>query len=66
MLAGNMYGIPYSAFQARRRGKPYLGSTLGYELGMQLAGALCLPIAFVHGLRGLFGKSNLRFGPKEA
>lgn len=50
MLVGNMYGIPYSAFHARLRGAPYADSTLGYELGMQVAGALVLPMALVHGL----------------
>jgi len=30
MIAGNIYGIPYSAFQARLYGKPFKDSTLMY------------------------------------
>ena len=33
MIAGNMYGIPYSAFQSRLKGTPFKGSSLFYELG---------------------------------
>ena len=33
MIAGNMFGIPFSAYQSRKRGKPFKESTLGYELG---------------------------------
>jgi AhpD family alkylhydroperoxidase len=61
MISGNMYGIPFSAFQSRLKGKPYKDSSLFYELGMLIAGILCLPIAIVHGfLRGLVGLSNKR------
>lgn len=59
MIVGNMYGIPYSAFQSRLKGKPYKDSSLFYELGMQIAGILCIPIAIVHAiLRSMFGMSN--------
>lgn len=62
MIAGNMYGIPLSAFQSRLKGKSYKDSSLFYELGMEIAGLLCLPIAIVHGfLRGFIGLSNERF-----
>ncbi|MDY0117388.1 MAG: carboxymuconolactone decarboxylase family protein [Sulfurimonadaceae bacterium] len=62
MIAGNMYGIPLSAYQSRLKGEPYKGSSLFYELGMLVAGILCLPIALVHGmLRGLIGLPNSRF-----
>lgn len=50
MLVGNMYGIPCSALHARLRGAAYSDSALGYEVGMQVAGALVLPVALVHGL----------------
>lgn len=61
IIAGNIYGIPFSAFQSRLKGKPYKDSSLFYELGMQIAGFLCLPIAIVHAiLRGLAGMSNKR------
>ncbi|MBK5208297.1 MAG: carboxymuconolactone decarboxylase family protein [Flavobacteriaceae bacterium] len=59
MIAGNMYGIPYSAFQARLKGQAYKDSSLFYELGMLLGGIVLLPIAMVHGiLRGLIGLPN--------
>ncbi|HUW25743.1 MAG TPA: carboxymuconolactone decarboxylase family protein [Gallionella sp.] len=62
MIAANMYGIPYSAFLSRRKGKPFNGSSLSYELGMLIAGIICLPIAVIHGsLRSLFGMPNEKF-----
>ena len=61
MISGNMYGIPYSAFQSRLKGKPFKESSLFYELGMLIAGILVLPIAIIHGmLRRLGGVSNIR------
>ena len=61
MIAGNMYGIPYSAFHSRLKGKPFKGSSLFYELGMLIVGILVLPIALIHGLlRRMFGISNIR------
>lgn len=62
MIAGNMYGIPFSAFLSRLQGKPYKGSSLFYELGMLITGILFLPIAIIHGfLRALVGLPNQRF-----
>ncbi len=62
MIAGNMYGIPLSAFLARLQGKPYKNSTLSYELTLLISGALCLPIAIIHGyLRSIRGLPNERF-----
>jgi AhpD family alkylhydroperoxidase len=62
MIAGNMYGIPFSALLSRLQGKPYKGSSLVYELGMQIVGLLLLPIAIAHGfLRALVGLPNERF-----
>lgn len=59
MIAGNMYGIPYSAFQSRLKGQAYKDSSLLYELLMLFGGIVILPIAFVHGvLRGLVGLPN--------
>ena len=61
MIAGNMYGIPFSAFLSRLQGKPYKNSSLLYELGMLIVGILSLPIAIIHGfLRGLIGLPNER------
>ena len=62
MITGNIYGIPFSAFQSRLKGKPYKDSSLFYELKMQILGVLFLPIAIVHGfIRGFIGLSNERF-----
>lgn len=62
MIAGNMYGLPFSAFLSRLQGKPYKDSTLFYELGMLIFGLLVLPIAILHGfLRSIVGMSNTRF-----
>ncbi len=61
MIAGNIYGIPYSAFQARLKGNKYKDSSLAYELLMLVGGILILPIAIIHSLlRALFGFSNKR------
>jgi AhpD family alkylhydroperoxidase len=62
MIVGNMYGIPFSAFLSRLKGKPFKGSSMFYELGMLIVGLIFLPIAIIHGfLRGLFGLPNKRF-----
>ena len=62
MIAGNMFGIPFSALLSRFQGKPYKDSSLFYELGMEIGGIIALPIAIVHGfLRGLVGLPNQRF-----
>lgn len=65
MISGNMFGIPFSAFLARRKGKPFKDSTLGYELGMLIGGILVLPIGVLHSLlRWMVGLPNTRFGKK--
>ncbi|SEA08450.1 carboxymuconolactone decarboxylase family protein [Psychroflexus halocasei] len=62
MLAGNIYGIPFSAFLSRLQGQPYKKSSLFYELGMLITGIIFLPIAIIHGLlRGLWGLPNRKF-----
>lgn len=62
MIAGNMYGIPFSAFLSRLHGKPYKGSSLFYELTMLVAGFLSLPFAIIHGfLRWMVGLPNEEF-----
>ena len=62
MIAGNIYGIPFSAFLSRLQGKTYKNSTLLYELGMLIVGVFCLPLAIIHGfLRGLIGLPNAKF-----
>ncbi|HUH57788.1 MAG TPA: hypothetical protein VL020_04670, partial [Pseudomonadales bacterium] len=67
MLAGNMYGAPFSAFQSRRNGQIYKDSSLFYELGMLIGGIVILPIALIHGaLRGLIGLSNRKLDKRTA
>ncbi len=61
MIAGNMFGIPFSAYQSRRRGKPYKDSSLSYELVMQIGGILSIPVAVIHALlRWMLGFPNMR------
>ena len=67
MIAGNMYGIPLSAFQSRLKGKPFQDSTLFYELGMMIVGIVILPFALIHGfLRALIGMPNEKFDTETA
>ncbi len=67
MIAGNMYGIPFSAFLSRLHGKPYKGSSLFYELGMLIVGFILMPIAIINGfLMGLIGLSNKRLDKSTA
>ena len=62
MITGNIYGIPYSAFQSRLKGKIYESSSLFYELGMLIGGILLIPFALLHGiLRGIIRIPNHRF-----
>lgn len=61
MISGNMYGIPYSAFQARLKGTKYINSNLLYEFGMLVGGILILPLALMHGFFRIFiGLPNKR------
>jgi AhpD family alkylhydroperoxidase len=47
---GNIYGIPFSSFIARLRGRAYRDSSILYEVGMLLSGIVLLPVALMHGL----------------
>lgn len=59
MMVGNMYGIPYSAFISRIKGRPYKDSSIVYEAWMLTGGVLCLPVALVHSLLlWVVGRSN--------
>ena len=63
MISGNMFGIPFSAYLARRKKKPFKDSSLGYEMGMLVGGIVVLPIAIVHSsVRWIVGLPNTRFG----
>lgn len=67
MIAGNMYGIPFSALLSRFQGKPYKNSNLFYELSMEIVGLLLLPIGILHGaLRALVGLPNKRFDKSKS
>jgi AhpD family alkylhydroperoxidase len=50
MMVGNISGLPLSALLARLKGRPYAQSSIRYELGMQLAGLLFLPVTALHAL----------------
>ncbi len=66
ILAGNIYGIPLSAFLSRLQGKRYKNSSLMYELSMLIIGGLSLPIAIIHAyLRRLIGLPNVKFDKKN-
>lgn len=62
MIVGNMYGLPFSALLSRRKGSVYKDSTLAYEMGMLIAGALVIPVALLHALlRWVVGRAD-QFG----
>jgi AhpD family alkylhydroperoxidase len=67
MLVGNIYGLPYSAWQSRRKGKPFANSSRWYEISMLLGGVLCLPVALIHGLlRMMLGMTHEKAIAKAA
>ncbi|MBN1181577.1 MAG: hypothetical protein JXB49_04760 [Bacteroidales bacterium] len=67
MHAGNIYGIPYSAFISRLKGRPYKDSSFIYELGMQIAGFILLPFALIHGfIKILFGFTDVKLDNNES
>ncbi len=62
MMAGNVYGIPQSAFISRLKGNPYENSSLVYEITLQLFGLLVIPLALAHGwVNDLLGIENQKF-----
>jgi AhpD family alkylhydroperoxidase len=50
MMWGNAYGIPYSSFVNRFKGKPDERCNLVYEVSMLLSTIFYLPISFIHAL----------------
>jgi len=55
IMIGNTYGIAFSSFFNRFRGRADPRSSLGYELGLILSGVLVVPVAVVHAVgAGLF------------
>ncbi len=61
IMMGNAYGIPWSSFINRLRGKPDPRSRLRYELSMML-GTILFPISLIHALVSLlFNKPVIDF-----
>jgi len=50
IMMGNVYGIPWSSFFGRLKGKPDKRSSLPYELGSMASSILFIPIALIHSL----------------
>ncbi|MFA9423974.1 MAG: carboxymuconolactone decarboxylase family protein [Sedimentibacter sp.] len=50
IMMGNVYGIPWSSFFNRLKGKPDKRSSLSYELRLMACSILFVPIAFIHAL----------------
>lgn len=61
MIAGNIYGIPWSSFFNRFRGKPDERSSLFYEISLLLIGPLFIPVAIVHSAITFFIKKRSKF-----
>lgn len=61
IMMGNVYGIPWSSFFNRLKGKPDKRCGLGYEISMML-GTILVPISLVHALiSDLIRKPIIRF-----
>ncbi|MCE5215222.1 MAG: carboxymuconolactone decarboxylase family protein [Methanobacterium sp.] len=58
IMMGNAYGIPWSSFINRLRGKPDPRSSLKYELRMIL-GTFLFPLSFIHALVSLLLKKPI-------
>lgn len=66
MITGNIYGIPFSAFLSRIKGKKYKDSTLFYELTMLIFGIILLPLALIHGfIRKLIRLPRVKFSKSD-
>ena len=50
IMIGNTYGIPWSSFFNRLRGKPDERSSLRYEVSMILSSIVFAPVSLVHAL----------------
>jgi len=61
IMIGNTYGIPWSSFFNRLRGKPDKRSSLLYEISM-LLGMCLIPISFIHAIiSDLFNRPIIYF-----
>ncbi len=62
IMLGNAYGIPWSSFFNRFKGKGDKRSNIFYELAMMIASIIFIPIALLHLLLSkLFGKTAKLF-----
>jgi AhpD family alkylhydroperoxidase len=50
IMMGNAYGIPWSSFVGRIKGKPDKRSSLPYELTAMACSILYIPVAFLHAM----------------
>lgn len=69
MMIGNAYGIAWSAFRSRLKGRPIAKSSLGYELVMLFSVLVHPPVALVHAaVSGLLGVPLIGWdsSPKDA
>ncbi|MBN2285984.1 MAG: carboxymuconolactone decarboxylase family protein [Tissierellales bacterium] len=48
IMLGNAYGIPWSSFFERFKGKPDVRSNILYETAVIIIGSLLLPVAMIH------------------
>jgi len=62
IMIGNTYGIPWSSFFNRLRGRADPRSSLLYEISMMILGTILIPISFIHALvSDLFRKPIISF-----
>ncbi|HPF19582.1 MAG TPA: carboxymuconolactone decarboxylase family protein [Bacillota bacterium] len=59
IMMGNAYGIPWSSFVNRFKGKPDERSSLFYEIEVILGGSVLLPVAILHAWIALLMKKEL-------
>lgn len=50
IMIGNAYGVPWSSFFNRFKGKPDSRSNLLYEIGMIITSIVFIPLALIHSL----------------
>ncbi len=53
IMLGNAYGIPWSSFLKRFKGKSDIRSNLGYELAVLLESLIIVPISGIHALAAM-------------
>ena len=58
IMIGNAYGIPFSSFFKRLKGKPDKRSSVGYEISMIL-GSILIPFSLIHALISDIYKNRL-------